>query len=248
MPQIHHFLAIETSGNPGSVAVGTANGSSPHSPALATHTLPASGSQGRDLMPLVVHATSTAGWSLEAVDLVAVAIGPGPFTGLRVGVTTAKAIAWSADCQIIGVPTAACLATQAAEDLGRPNNRVDVVFDAGRGEAFVITAIAVDAEEFLVWQLSPGSLFDPATWIDGLPTDAVITGPGLDSASELLSDLTGRRPDLLLASVTARQPTAATVARLGLAAASRGEDDSAAALKPIYLRPSYAEDRSSAKH
>ena len=242
MPQIHHFLAIETSGNPGSVAVGTAHESSSDSPALHLHSLPAAGSQGRDLMPAIVSATKAAGWSLEAVDLVAVAIGPGPFTGLRVGVTTAKAVAWSADCRLLGVPTAACLATQALEAVGR-SKRVDIAFAAGRGELFAFTATPSPDGERLAWQLSEGSLVNPATWRDTLPSGTVVTGPAFESETDLLTDLTNKRPDILLAPATTWQPTADTIARLGLAAVARGEADYAAALTPIYLRPSYAEDR-----
>jgi tRNA threonylcarbamoyladenosine biosynthesis protein TsaB len=246
MPQIHHFLAIETSGSPGSVAVGTATGSPAESPSLTTHALPAGGSQGRDLMPTVVHATQEAGWPLAEVDLVAVAIGPGPFTGLRVGVTTAKAVAWSAQCQLVGVPTAACLATQAVAAVGRPG-RVAVVFAAGRGELFAVTAIPAEDNAPGAWQLSPGSLIEPTNWRDTLPSEVIITGPALTSEPELLTDLTDRRPDLLLAPATAWQPTAATIATLGLAAAAGGTSDSAAALTPIYLRQSYAEDRGSVR-
>ncbi len=249
MPQIHHFLAIETSGSPGSVAVGTANGSQPDSSSLTTHALPAAGSQGRDLMPTVVRAAAEAGWSLADVDLVAVAIGPGPFTGLRVGVTTAKAVAWSTDCLLIGVPTAACLAAQAVEAVGRPG-RVAVVFAAGRGELFAITATVAGADEtgadeIGAWQLSPGSLTDPTAWLDAVPSGTVVTGPALTSDADLLAALTDRRPDLVLTPASAWQPKAATVASLGLAAAARGVADSAAAITPLYLRPSYAEDRRS---
>jgi len=244
MPQIHHFLAIETSGSPGSVAVGTANGSPPELSSLTTHALPAAGSQGRDLMPTVVRAAAEAGWSLADVDLVAVAIGPGPFTGLRVGVTTAKAVAWSTDCLLVGVPTAACLAAQAVEAVG-PSNRVDVVFTAGRGELFAITATSAGAAETGAWHLSPGSLTDPTAWLDAVPSGTVVTGPALTSDADLLAALTDRRPDLVLTPASAWQPKAATVASLGLAAAARGVADSAAAITPLYLRPSYAEDRHS---
>jgi tRNA threonylcarbamoyladenosine biosynthesis protein TsaB len=254
MPQIHHFLAIETSGSPGSVAVGTANGSPPELSSLTTHALPAAGSQGRDLMPTVVRAAAEAGWSLADVDLVAVAIGPGPFTGLRVGVTTAKAVAWSTDCLLVGVPTAACLAAQAVEAVGRPG-RVAVVFAAGRGELFAITATVAGADEtgadetgadeIGAWQLSPGSLTDPTAWLDAVPSGTVVTGPALTSDADLLAALTDRRPDLVLTPASAWQPKAATVASLGLAAAARGVADSAAAITPLYLRPSYAEDRHS---
>ncbi len=117
MPSIHKFLAIETSTSPGSVAVGTLPSHDAGKPEsdrfgnflLQETQLPEEGGQGRHLMPTLVALVESAGWPLNEVALVVVATGPGPFTGLRVGVTTAKALAWTNDCHLVGVSTTSCL-------------------------------------------------------------------------------------------------------------------------------------------
>ena len=170
--QIQTLLAVETSSSPGSVAVGTR----PAAPAAALvfreHPLAAEGNQGRDLMPTIQAATAAAGWPLAEVGLVAVAVGPGPFTGLRVGVTTAKAIAWTTGCDLVGVSTAACLAEQAmaaVAPVDQPADRVDVAFAAGRGELFVTTATLLAPNEPNSWQVGEGHLTTPAAWWESLP-------------------------------------------------------------------------------
>ena len=243
--QIQTLLAVETSSSPGSVAVGTR----PTDPAAALlfqeHSLAAAGNQGRDLMPTIQAATAAAGWPLADVDLVAVAVGPGPFTGLRVGVTTAKAIAWTTSCDLVGVSTAACLAEQAAAAVAateRPD-RIDVAFAAGRGELFVTTATLLAPNEPNSWQVGEGHLTAPAAWWESLPEGGLITGPGLLLPDDERAERTAARPDLRLAPANLWQPTATTVAHLGLAAAARGSTQSPAELLPVYLRASYAEDR-----
>lgn len=234
------FVAIETSSSPGSVAVGTLPNR------LREFTFPPEGDHGSGLIPAIGELVLAAGWPLADVGLVSVAIGPGPFTGLRVGVTTAKAIAWAAGCRVAAIPTAACLAAQAvtAGSVGP----VEVVFDAGRGELYVVTAHPGKAGDAtaaadIPWQLEVNGLLTPEAWVDSLPRGAAVTGPGLGLAAPPLTGLPSIRPDLWLAPASQRQPTATTVAQLGLAVAERHETLEPAAIAPIYLRASYAEEK-----
>lgn len=241
MPLRFRTIAIETSVSPGSVAVGTAADD------FTEHTCPPKGDHGRGLMPALVELSAAAHVPLADVDLVAVGVGPGPFTGLRVGVTTAKAIAWAADCPIAAIPTAACLAAQAVA-AGSPVGPVQVVFDAGRGELYAVTADPGESAEATAateihWQLKVTGLVTPEAWQQGLPAEALVTGPGLSLAEPVIAELPRHRPDLRIAPPESWQPAAATVARLGLAAADRSELVDAAAVVPVYLRASYAEER-----
>ena len=74
-----------------------------------------------------------AGWRPTDVELVAVAIGPGSFTGLRIGVTTAKAFAYAVGCQVVGVNSLAAVASRASRELPK----ISAAIDAQRGELFV---------------------------------------------------------------------------------------------------------------
>lgn len=87
------------------------------------------------LLPLVEELVAEAGgWPI--VDLVAVGVGPGGFTGLRIGVATARALAQARDLPLAGVSTLASLAAAAAEDPEYAPQVVMALLDARRGEVF----------------------------------------------------------------------------------------------------------------
>ena len=249
MPPIHKFLAIETSTSPGSVITGTLSSDHAEKPEkgglrnflLQESLLPEEGGQGRNLMPTLVALIESSGWSLNEVDLVIVATGPGPFTGLRVGVTTAKALAWTNDCALVGVPTASCLATQAVAECGL-HNEVEVIFDAGRGELYAVTASRLTGS--LIWTISQGKLRTPNEWRETLPPNALVTGPGLAMQHDSIQQLVDAPGTLKVPASAAWQPHARTVSAIGLATFENGKTTSPAQLTPSYLRASYAEDRS----
>ena len=83
------LLALETSGMSGSVAT-LASGGKPQ-----VVRLPATERSARGLAPAVREAVRLAGWKPTEVGVVAVTVGPGSFTGLRIGVTTAKTLAYA---------------------------------------------------------------------------------------------------------------------------------------------------------
>jgi tRNA threonylcarbamoyladenosine biosynthesis protein TsaB len=79
------------------------------------------------------------GW--RGVERIAVGLGPGTFTGLRVGVATARGLAQSLSSELVGVSSSLALATAAAgtpdeEQQGRREGRVLALIDARRGEVF----------------------------------------------------------------------------------------------------------------
>ncbi len=251
MPSIHKFLAIETSTSPGSVAAGTLPSQHAEKPELRRfenflvqeRQLPKEGGQGRHLMPTLVATVESAGWSLNKVDLVIVATGPGPFTGLRVGVTTAKALAWTNNCSLVGIPTACCLATQAVAECGSCDH-VEVIFDAGRGEVYVTTASRL--KDNLIWEISEGTVRKPADWRKTLPPGSLVTGPGLAMQHDVLHELHDNPGTLKVPSAAAWHPDAQTLSCIGLATFENGMTTPPAELAPTYLRASYAEDRSHA--
>jgi tRNA threonylcarbamoyladenosine biosynthesis protein TsaB len=84
----------------------------------------------RELMPAVARAMERAGVRFEDLDAVAVGIGPGGFTGLRIGVATARALAGAAGAELRPVPSLAALAAGIESKLRLP------LVDARRGELF----------------------------------------------------------------------------------------------------------------
>ena len=88
------ILLIETSGSAGSVALADETG------LLAEETLPAARKQARDLAPKLQSLLRSQSWNARSVDLVLVDVGPGSYTGLRVGLTTAKSFCYAVGCEI----------------------------------------------------------------------------------------------------------------------------------------------------
>ncbi|MDX6674211.1 MAG: tRNA threonylcarbamoyladenosine biosynthesis protein TsaB, partial [Solirubrobacteraceae bacterium] len=83
----------------------------------------------------VDEALAAVGLELGELDRLGVGVGPGSFTGLRIGIATARALAQAADLPLAGVSTLDALAAAAADELG-PGRAVLAVIDAGRGEGF----------------------------------------------------------------------------------------------------------------
>lgn len=119
------ILSIETATRAGSVAV------SRSLTLLSSGTGDATRSHSTDLLELIREALGEAGVRLQDVELFAVALGPGSFTGLRIGVATVKGLASTLERRAVGVPTLAALALAAG-----PCERVVSLLPAGRGELF----------------------------------------------------------------------------------------------------------------
>jgi tRNA threonylcarbamoyladenosine biosynthesis protein TsaB len=107
------------------------------------------------LLPLLADLLERAGGGWEAVDRIAVGIGPGTFTGLRIGVATARALAGARELPLVGVSSLEALAA------GAEGNLVLAVIDARRGEAF---AAAWHGKELVLEPsaLRPGALAEEA--------------------------------------------------------------------------------------
>lgn len=119
------ILAIETATRAGGVAV--ARGES----VLASIAGDASVSHSANLLEMIDASLRDAAVTLPDVDLFAVAVGPGSFTGLRIGLATAKAFAAHLRRELIGVPTLAAVAHASKLD-----GNIVALLPAGRGEVF----------------------------------------------------------------------------------------------------------------
>lgn len=129
------ILAIETSGGRGGIAIlETPDTHGPHAdPAVLEELYLGEGLRhGRDLVPAIQDACGRAGWDRRRIDLVAVSIGPGSFTGIRIAVTLAKVMAFDTGAKVVAVPSLRALAHNAPAD----RQRVAAIVDAKRGGLF----------------------------------------------------------------------------------------------------------------
>jgi tRNA threonylcarbamoyladenosine biosynthesis protein TsaB len=119
------ILSIETATRAGSLSLMRGRTS------LATREGDAARSHSTDLLDLIKSILEEAGCRLREVDVFAVASGPGSFTGLRIGVATAKSLASTLERRVVGVPTLEAVALAAGV-----GEHVCALLPAGRGELF----------------------------------------------------------------------------------------------------------------
>jgi tRNA threonylcarbamoyladenosine biosynthesis protein TsaB len=214
-------LALETSTLAGGVAL--VDGER----LVAEYVLDVSVTHSERLMAAVDRVLADARWAPRDLEGLAVSIGPGSFTGLRIGVSTAKGLAWALGVPIAAVPTldamAAVLAWAALP--------VCPVLEARRGEVYA-SLYRHDGDglrrEWDYLALSPEELA------------ARLTEPTLligDGAAAITSPHARRPPP------PRRVPSPACVAVLGRERLRLGDSVGAAELTPLYLRPSQAELR-----
>jgi tRNA threonylcarbamoyladenosine biosynthesis protein TsaB len=96
------------------------------------------------LLALTDELLAGAGVAWGALDRIAVGLGPGRFTGLRVGIATARGLAQSLSLELVGVSSLRALAAAAAERGAPGRHEVLSVIDARRGEAFAAAYSAID--------------------------------------------------------------------------------------------------------
>jgi len=165
--------------------------------------------------------------SLESVDCIIVARGPGSYNGLRVGISTARSLAFSLDIPVIGISTLEVEAYQHA-GTGLP---VCPVLNAGREEI----ATAIYRMENGMWsQLTEEHLTTIDTLCSQIKTKTVFCGEYVHSiAGELKEKL---KEKAVIASPTTGLRRAGFLAELGLRRIDAGDFDDPATLQPHYFR------------
>jgi tRNA threonylcarbamoyladenosine biosynthesis protein TsaB len=158
---------LETSGPLASVAALDGNN------LLAQMELNPSTRSAASLAPAVRELLSRADWPPASVELVAVAIGPGSLTGLRIGVTTAKVFAYAVGAELIGVNTLDVVARQALAETGR--SQLAAAIDAGRGQVFARRLVRQANAD---WNPRVETVED---WLLQLTFARAVSGPAMDA-------------------------------------------------------------------
>ncbi|MGA2620515.1 MAG: tRNA (adenosine(37)-N6)-threonylcarbamoyltransferase complex dimerization subunit type 1 TsaB [Thermoguttaceae bacterium] len=177
------ILALETTETIGSVAAAIDD------KLLHELQLDSSGRSAASLAPAIKTVLQCALWRPGAVQLVAVTIGPGSFTGLRVGLATAKTFAYAVGAEILGVDTLEVIAAAAPAAV----RSVSVAVDAQRGDAIVRTFRRA-AGQWLE-AVGPAALVPLEAWLAQLEPGSIVSGPAL-----------ARRPAALPPGITALAP------------------------------------------
>jgi tRNA threonylcarbamoyladenosine biosynthesis protein TsaB len=225
LPDMTRILAIETVGFTGSIAL--AEGEQ----LIAQQVLPTDRRMAQTLAPAIAELLKGHGWNAREVELVAVAIGPGSFTGLRCGVTTAKVLAYAAKADVVGVDSLQTIAEGAPADC----QELTTVLDAQRRQLFA--ASFRRDEHGHMQRATDTQIVDIERWLAALQPGQVVAGPVLEKLAQRLPAGVQTLPPELWA------PRAASVATLAWRRYQAGQRDSMWQLVPNYGRASAAEEK-----
>jgi tRNA threonylcarbamoyladenosine biosynthesis protein TsaB len=220
------WLLLETSARVGFVGLGLGA-------ALAVERqLDGQRRHAQDLAPAMAEVLRVGDWNVSDVEGVAVSLGPGSYTGLRVGVMAAKAFAFAAGCALVGIPTFEAIVRQSR----MPSLRLDIVADALKDKLYVQRFARRRAGD----DWSPENdltILSQALWLANLTDDIAVSGPGAALVEE-------RLPKAIVVAPPA-QRAAGLQALLDIARMSAPAADRAVilSLEPIYHRPSSAEEQ-----
>jgi tRNA threonylcarbamoyladenosine biosynthesis protein TsaB len=169
------------------------------------------------------------------LGLIAVTAGPGSFTGLRVGLMTAKTLAYARGKNVLGINTLEVIARQSAAADNGQAQRIHAVLDAQRQQLFAAT-----------WEQSPAgtwtahgevAIVEREVWLKSLAAEEIVTGPGL-------LPLVGQLPTAVRVAAEANwQPQAGMVGILASEHWERGQRDDWKSLAVQYYRQSAAEEK-----
>jgi tRNA threonylcarbamoyladenosine biosynthesis protein TsaB len=223
------ILAIDTSGSTQSVALlqGDELRQEDRSPLNSSHT--------ETLLPTLGDLLQRESWSLKDVGLLAVTVGPGSFTGLRIGLATAKGLSRAHGIPTVGVGTLEAMA------FPHLDKTICVLpcLDARQGEIYAGGFSRASGEETHEILLSPRAqeVQEFLACIENLPYPQVLLGSGVHAYPELAR---GSQRSFL---ENGRGPEAQWVGRLALKMYKRHSNPGQFPLSPRYLRPSTAEQK-----
>ena len=221
-------VAIETSGRYGSICALECEGTDAQ--VVHARELPKDLRTAQSLVPALASMLQEIEWEPKSVELVATVIGPGSFTGLRIGVTAAKTFAYAVGADIVGINTMDALAEQVPEG----DFPLWTVLDAQRNELFAAKYNLPDGgDPVAVIETHIAAI---ARWIGSLHEGDTVTGPVISRLAEQLP------PVVRTADQTLWYPSAVSVGRLAWRRAAHGNRDDLWQLVPNYYRPSAAEE------
>ncbi len=183
------------------------------------------------LMGLLDQALTCAGMSLDDLRAIAVTVGPGSFTGLRVGIAAAKGLALATGRPVVGISTLAMLA------MNLPHAAVPVcpMLDARKQEVYTALFRCGAYPE----PLAAERVVKPADFLDTIREPTLFLGSGALRYREVLKERLAEKA--LFAPAHCHELRAAAGALLAIRCIMAGKAMAAADLVPVYLRPSEAE-------
>ena len=186
------------------------------------------------LVPAIKDLLKTMDLKTEEINGIAISIGPGSFTGLRIGLCVAKGLCYARSLPLLGITTLDAMAFPLKEIPylicpvleSKKDEIYDVVFRGGDSLHRVMDYKCEDIQSLLV-RLSP------------LKEKIIFLGDGIKKYRDIIKEKIGK--DALFIDSQLNLPVATSIAFLGLNKLKKGEKDDISTITPFYLRKSQAE-------
>lgn len=219
------ILALETSTLVGSIALIDDNG------LICEFTLQVKETHSSQLMPAIDHVLRTAELRPEQLDGFAVALGPGSFTGLRIGLSTAKGLALAASKPLVGISSLEAMAW----NLPFCPHLICPMIDARMKEVYAAWFLAKDGK---VLRESEDMVTSVSNLLGERKVETVFLGSGAKRYREEISDILGELAHFFSPEIMGAR--ASILGFLALEKLRRGESDDVDTLEPLYIRESQA--------
>jgi len=221
------ILAIETSTMLGGVSV-MDDGEG----LIAEIRLNVEATHSERLMTVINQALKRSSLEIDGIDLFAISIGPGSFTGLRIGLSTVKGLAFATEKPVVAVPTLEAFAW----NFPFSPYPICTMLDARKKEVYA--AVFIWKGEVFERVLGEVSI-KPLELLETLKGPVILTGEGVTLYRDIITDLLG--DNALYPAPQHMIPSPSNVAYLGLRKARSGEFSDPTSLVPLYIRKSEAE-------
>ena len=232
-PEPARILALETSGSVGGIAL--ARGPE----RLALRALHTERNHAVELPPAIDALVRQVGWQPEEIDEIHVSAGPGSFTGLRVGITAARTLAWAVGARIVRVPSFEALARNALAAAPRPAH-VAVLLDAKRAQVYAAVFALRDGR---CETITDACVIRPERLLAQAPRPLAVLGEGIPFHRQAVDNA---GVEILPESLWPAR--AEHVHAVGLERAARKEYTPPRDLVPLYLRRPEAEEKWEQRH
>lgn len=221
-----YILGIETATKTGGVSIVSENG------VLAEYTLNIEVTHSERLMSTVDRVLKDTGFTLANIDGYGVSIGPGSFTGLRIGLSTVKGLAYTTGKPVAAVPTLKALAW----NIPFSNYPVCPLLDARKKEVYA-GLYRHDGGNYI--QEMSDTVISLAAMAGAINGDVLFTGEGGHLFAVDIKKIFGDRAHF--APLSSSVPSAASIAEIALMMFKGGQQTDPDALVPMYIRRPEAE-------
>ncbi len=202
---------------------------------VAEYTVNHKKTHSQTLLPMLDEIVKMTELDLDTVDAIAVAAGPGSFTGLRIGAATVKALGFALDKPVVSVPTCHGLAF----NMWGTDKLVCPILDARRNQVYTGIYQFVEEKLDVVLDQDAMGIDELVEKLNELGREVIFVGDGIPVYSDYIKE--NLNTGYSFAPAVFNRQRASSVATLGLQMYEEGKYESADDHKPIYLRKSQAE-------